>query len=134
MITANVANQIRQRILRSELLKPPERKVNMESPPVRLDCPIGCLALPERISLPLERDYPDPIKTVGDLRKFAEENRLSEIRGIGKISIETIEESLRHAGFPVRHRHAISHRHRFEPVHTHDADTSEPKEGAGKPK
>lgn len=102
----------------------------MNPSPVQLSCPIGCLDLSSQIRGSLERHNADPIKTVGDLLKFAEENRLSDIRGIGSISIEMIEERLRRAGFPVRHRHEKSHLHEFEPSHTHDGNTSGAEEEA----
>ncbi|MEV5708935.1 hypothetical protein [Actinoallomurus sp. NPDC052274] len=94
----------------------------MESSPVQLDCPIKCLVLPTSIRASLERHTDDPTETVGDLLKLAEANRLGEIRNIGQGSIEWIEESLRRAGFPVPHRHAISHQHKSEPAHSHDPD------------
>lgn len=87
----------------------------MKRTPVRLTCPIACLGLPETVMAPLRRtDAFESPQTVGDLLKLARESRLDEIRNIGAGRIKEIEESLRRAGFSVRHHHHTNPDHRHD--------------------
>lgn len=68
-------------------------------------CPVGCLRLPDALYKLLTRAQGapfDPPRTVGDVARLHEQQRLREIKGLGPSRISQIEEALASAGLTTR--------------------------------
>jgi hypothetical protein len=61
-------------------------------------CPLECLELPTRTRKSLERHYPEPVTTVGDLLALVRTGEIDDVRHIGRASIDGIWTALQAAG------------------------------------